>query len=106
MGSTGGPRRSDHDSPVSRERGFCPCCGYRTLAPDTPGSYDVCPVCGWLDELVAFHHPDHESDYNHVSLRAAREQFTEVGACSPDAVEETRPPEGDETERDPNWPYD
>jgi hypothetical protein len=103
MGSTGGPRRSRTDSPVSRERGFCPCCGYRTLTPDTPGSYDVCPVCGWLDDLVGFHHPDLESDYNHVSLRTARANFETYGACMPGAVAETRDPA---EERDPNWPYD
>jgi hypothetical protein len=104
MGSTGDPRRSRTDSPVSREQGFCPCCGYRTLTPDAPGSYEVCPVCGWLDDLVGFHRPDHESDYNHVSLRAARENFVEHGACTPETAGETRAPDG--ADRDPNWPYD
>jgi hypothetical protein len=101
--STGDPRAYRDDSPVSRERGFCPCCGYRTLAPDTPGSYEVCPVCYWLDDLVAFYAPDYESDYNHLSLREARRNVREFGAVTRDAVERTRDPD---EPRDPNWPYD
>ena len=43
----GGPRAGgDGSSPVSRELGFCPCCGYRTLSPGQPGSYEVCEICG------------------------------------------------------------
>jgi len=64
----------------------------------------VCPVCYWLDDLVGFHYPDDESDYNYVSLRTARENFREYGACVPEAVDRTRQPDGDE--RDPNFPYE
>ena len=87
---------------MSRELGFCPCCGYRTLSPDQPGSYEVCPVCGWLDDLVGFQYPAAESDYNHVSLERARENFERCGACRPELVDRTRDPDG---ERDPNHPY-
>jgi hypothetical protein len=93
------------DDPVSRELGFCPCCGYRTLAPGAPGSYEVCEVCGWLDDLVGFYHPETASDYNHVSLARAREHVRECGACTPEAAESTRAPT-DEDERDPNYPYE
>lgn len=91
------------ESPVSRELGYCPCCGYRTLSPSRPGSYERCPVCDWLDDLVGFHYPDTESDYNYVSLTAARENVQTFGACAPDATDRTRDPV---EERDPNWPYD
>lgn len=96
-------RRRATESPVSRELGYCPCCGYRTLSPDQPGSYELCPVCGWLDDLVGFHYPAAESDYNYVSLRTARENVRQFGACAPDAVDDTRDPD---EERDPNYPYD
>jgi hypothetical protein len=31
-------------NPAARELGYCPCCGYRTLPEEQPGSYEVCPV--------------------------------------------------------------
>ena len=102
----GGPRgRGAAGSPVSRERGFCPCCGYRTLSPDEPGSYEVCEICGWVDDLVGFYHPGAQSDYNHVSLSEARENVREVGAILPGLDGDTREP-GEADERDPNYPYD
>lgn len=102
----GDPRPDDAGGdPVSRELGFCPCCGYRTLDPGPPGSYEVCEVCGWLDDLVGFYHPGTQSDYNHVSLARARENVREYGACLPDVVESPRR-STDDDERDPNYPYD
>ena len=28
----------------------CPCCGY-LMFNEEPGSYDICEVCGWEDDL-------------------------------------------------------
>lgn len=28
----------------------CPCCGYLVF-DEPPGSYDICPVCGWEDDV-------------------------------------------------------
>jgi hypothetical protein len=28
----------------------CPCCGYLTYS-EPPGSYEICSVCGWEDDL-------------------------------------------------------
>ena len=25
----------------------CPCCGYLTLPEEPPGTFDICPVCGF-----------------------------------------------------------
>lgn len=33
----------------------CPCCGY--LTSSEPGSYDICPVCGWEDDLSQLRFP-------------------------------------------------
>lgn len=102
----GDPIRDDRaGSPVSRERGFCPCCGYRTLSPAEPGSYEVCEICGWVDDLVGFYHPEAQSDYNHVSLAEARENVRTVGACLPGLDGDTRAP-SERDERDPNYPYE
>ncbi|QPV64389.1 hypothetical protein I7X12_07185 [Halosimplex litoreum] len=92
-------------NPAARERGYCPCCGYRTLPPGRPGSYERCPVCDWLDDPIQFADPEFVSDTNHVSLAEARENVREYGACVADAAPSTREPESDEP-RDPNWPYE
>jgi hypothetical protein len=102
--SRAGPRRAAGTA-VSRELGFCPCCGYRTLGPGAPGSSEGCEICGWLDDLVGFYHPETQSDYNHVALAEAREKVREYGACLPGVAESTREPT-DEDERDPNDPCD
>ena len=90
-------------NPASRELGFCPCCGYRTLPEGQPGSYEVCPVCHWLDDPVQFGDDEYVSDTNHVSLQEARANFAEYGARTPDETDQTEAP--DDTPRDPNWPY-
>lgn len=28
----------------------CPCCGYKVFA-ESPGSYEICPICNWEDDL-------------------------------------------------------
>jgi hypothetical protein len=89
-------------NPAARELGYCPCCGYRTLTEAQPGSYEVCPVCDWMDDPIQFGDVEFVSDTNHVSLARARENFEEIGAASESVVEETREPA---EPRDPNWPY-
>ena len=95
----------DGSSLVPRELGFCPCCGYRTLSPGQPGSYEVCEICSWLDDLVRFYHLETQSDCNHISLSQARQNITEYGACLPGVDEEIRDSRAND-ERDPNCPYE
>lgn len=33
----------------------CPCCGY--LTSSEPGGYDICPVCGWEDDISQLRFP-------------------------------------------------
>lgn len=101
----GPPPADPAGNPVSRELGFCPCCGYRTLSPGSPGSMEVCPLCGWLDDPVAFHNPGAHSRYNHVSLAEARENVREHGTCLPWSVAATAAAAAPERDRDPNYPY-
>ena len=35
----------------------CPCCGYRTLSEQPPGTFEICPVCYWEDDNVQFNDP-------------------------------------------------
>lgn len=34
----------------------CPCCGYVVFS-EAPGSYEICPVCGWEDDLSQLRFP-------------------------------------------------
>lgn len=58
----------------------CPCCDYVTL-PER-GRYNICPVCFWEDDGLDIDELDFGSGANHgLSLREARANFAEFGAC-------------------------
>ena len=38
----------------------CPCCGHYILGHIANGSYDICPVCFWEDDLVQNQDPSYE----------------------------------------------
>lgn len=57
----------------------CPCCDHFTL--DSPGEYDICPVCFWEDDGTDVDTPDSHSGPNHMTLREARKNFALLGAC-------------------------
>jgi hypothetical protein len=59
----------------------CPCCGFRTL--ESPGDYDICPVCYWEDD--GNRDPERHSSANHLTLGQARRNFAEYGACCPES---------------------
>jgi hypothetical protein len=45
----------------------CPSCGFLVFA-EPPGSYDVCPVCGWEDDGVQLEAPGFAGGANRDSL--------------------------------------
>lgn len=73
-------------------RRACPCCGYRTLGDPRPGSYEICPVCFWEDDLTQFESPELSGGANRVSLVQARRNFIEFGACDRSSVPHVRLP--------------
>lgn len=80
----------------------CPCCGYKTLDEKPPGTYDICPICFWEDDAAQFDDPDYEGGANEVSLRQARKNFVEFGACDRKVLLHVRSP-GEHDERDAEW---
>ena len=82
----------------------CPCCGYRTLAEQPPGTFDICPICYWEDDNVQFDDPDFSGGANRVSLRQAQGNFLEFGACDKEVLKYVRKP-ADRDERDPEWKF-
>jgi len=49
----------------------CPCCGFETFS-EPPGSYEICVVCGWEDDLVQLMHPSMGGGANRKSLLEAQ----------------------------------
>jgi hypothetical protein len=78
-------------------RGYpCPCCEYLTLSEQSLGSYEICPVCGWEDDIVQFENPDMKGGANLVSLNQAKSNFKKIGAIDDNIKKNVRPPKPDE----------
>ena len=70
----------------------CPCCGYLTLGEEPPGSFEICPVCGWEDDEVQFKDPTFRGGANVMSLEQARRSFAAIGAVDEHALARVRKP--------------
>ncbi len=70
----------------------CPCCGCYTLE-EPNGRYEICPVCFWEDDPKAVETPNIAFGANNVSLKVAKKNYRELGACSPDVQRSVRAPE-------------
>lgn len=57
----------------------CPCCDFFTLSER--GGFEICPICYWEDEGSDLEALDQPSGANHITLREARRNFNELGAC-------------------------
>ncbi|QKE75679.1 hypothetical protein HPK19_24560 [Arthrobacter citreus] len=80
----------------------CPCCGYKILDEEPPGTYDICSICFWEDDPVQFKDPDFEGGANIPSLRQAQINFIEFGACEERCIEFVRKP-NERDKKDTNW---
>ena len=79
----------------------CPCCGYLTFS-EPPGSYEICPVCFWEDDLVQLAFPDMAGGANKCSLIEGQRNFAAFGACERRLIPHARPPRESE-QRDSQW---
>jgi hypothetical protein len=78
----------------------CPCCGY--LTSSSPGSFDICPICDWEDDLSQLRFPRMAGGANHPSLVEAQANFAAIGASDPRRVAHVRPAQAGDA-RDPLW---
>ena len=81
----------------------CPCCGY--LTSSSPGGYDICPVCGWEDDLAQLRFANMPWGPNRYSLWDAQQNYLTTGCSDPELVEQGRIRAGsaDGVPRDPQW---
>ncbi len=93
----------------------CLCCGYKTMSEER-GSFDICPVCFWEDDMFITpvvnnegkaelyylnfendkeyeKHLDIPSGANHgLTLREARANYLQFGACDKKFTKNVRKP--------------
>lgn len=80
----------------------CPCCGYKTLTEEPPGTYEICSICFWEDDPIQFNDPFYEGGANGISLMEAQRNYQEFGACEKEMIKNVRKPNIDD-EKDINW---
>jgi hypothetical protein len=68
----------------------------------TPGSYDVCKICFWEDDIVQLAFPDMAGGANNCSLIQGQMNFIEFGACERKFLNHVRPPGSGDT-KDQAW---
>lgn len=52
----------------------CPVCGKYTFQSG-PGSYEICPVCGWEDDKAQYKDPNLKGGANKLSLKEYKERY-------------------------------
>lgn len=76
----------------TQQRYRCPCCGHLTLDEQPPGTYEVCAVCLWEDDIAQFENPDLAGGANDASLAEARRNFASFGASATEHKQHVRRP--------------
>ncbi len=84
------------------EKFICPCCGYKTLKEKPPGTYDICKICFWEDDLIQFNDPDYKGGANNISLRQAQKNFQQLGYSEEKVKKHVRMPNSTDM-KDPDW---
>lgn len=79
----------------------CPCCGYLVF-DGPPGSYEICPICFWEDDLVQLRFPRMSGGANRVSLIEAQENYFRDGVSELRFRANVRAAEASDV-REPQW---
>lgn len=77
----------------------CPCCNFLTLDEKPPGSFVICPVCGWEDDIAQFYNPNLAGGANLVSLNEARRNFADFAASDRKCLARVRAAKADEIDK-------
>lgn len=59
----------------SETRHKCPVCGKHEFS--CISSFEVCPVCGWMDDEYQVAYPDNDGGANNISLNEAKRHWNE-----------------------------
>jgi hypothetical protein len=69
----------------------CPCCGYEVFS-EPPGSYEICPICFWEDDIVQLAFPNLAGGANKCSLIEGQSNYLAFGACEARLMPHVRAP--------------
>ena len=83
------------------ERFPCPCCGYLVFS-GPPGTDEICPICGWEDDVSQLRFLRMAGGANKPSLVDAQKNFMEAGASDIALIGRLRAPAPFE-HKDPEW---
>lgn len=61
------------DIQTTDEDTTCPICGRHKFS--TPNSFEICPICDWMDDAVQANNPDWDGCANRSSLNQARAEW-------------------------------
>ena len=54
----------------------CPVCGKYEF--NDLNDFDICPVCGWENDVIQLEDPDYDGGANHISLNEARMIYKKI----------------------------
>ncbi len=75
----------------------CPCCGNLTLpVPQEEAVTYICPVCFWENDVFLTGDEEPSDENGGMTLRQAREQYQQMGACEQRFLACVRKPKPDE----------
>ena len=69
---------------------------------EPPGSYDICEICYWEDDIVQLAFPDLAGGANKCSLIDGQHHYAEFGTCERRLLPHVRPA-GTNDIRDASW---
>ena len=99
--SSNAPADALASTPADRDKFPCPCCGH-LVHDQLPGFHQVCPICGWEDDLTQLRFPQMPGSSNTVSLAEAQHNYRSYGASERRNAGNTRTPvDGESVEA--NW---
>lgn len=60
----------------------CKCCGNTTLSELPYGTFEICKICYWEDDIVQSEDPNFEGGANEISLNKAKENYKNFGVSN------------------------